>query len=115
MHYKKSRMKNSMTDQKQITKLLQPLFANYDETINPADEKSLDGFDFHRCDDEILFEWWNESKELWLGQHDDDILRWTNGKYCLGNASNVSYSEKYEFSTLIALFENAFEEWGFLQ
>lgn len=72
----------------------------------------LDGFDFHRCDDEILFEWWEDSKELWLGQRDNDVLRWTNDKYCLGDASNVSYSEEYEFSTLVELLENASGEWG---
>ena len=73
----------------------------------------LDSFDFHSCDDEILYDWWESNKELWLGQRDCDILRWANGKFCLGDASDVSYSEEYEFSSLIELLEKAFEEWCF--
>jgi hypothetical protein len=59
---------------------------------------------FHSCDDSILFEWWDH-KEIWLGQRDFNTLRWANGKFCLGDASNVSFSEKYEFATLIELIE----------
>jgi hypothetical protein len=59
---------------------------------------------FHSCADSILFEWWDD-KELWLGQRDFNTLRWANGKFCLGDASNVSFSEKYEFATLIELIE----------
>ena len=71
----------------------------------------LDSFDFHSCDDEIIFEWWESDKVLWLGQRDCNILRWCSGKFCLGDASNVSYSEEYEFSTLTELIEKAFKEW----
>ena len=73
----------------------------------------LDSFDFHCCNDQILYEWWESNKELWLGQRDCDILRWANGKFCLGDAGGVSYSEKYEFSSLIELLEKAFKEWCF--
>jgi hypothetical protein len=59
---------------------------------------------FHSCDDVILFEWWDD-KEIWLGQRDFYTLRWANSKFCLGDASNVSFSEKYEFATLIELIE----------
>ena len=64
----------------------------------------LNGFSFHCCDDEILFEWWDD-KELWLGESDDDILRWVSGKYCLGDASEVSYSDQFEYLTLYELIE----------
>ena len=70
----------------------------------------LDGFDFHRCDDEIVFEW-RSNGELWLGQRNMDILRWTNGKFMLGDASNISYGIDYEFPTLIELLEAAFADW----
>ena len=71
----------------------------------------LDGFTFHACGDQNLFEWWSENEELWLGRRDNDVLRWKNNRFCLGNASTVSYSEEYEFSTLCALLEKSFEKW----
>lgn len=73
----------------------------------------FDGFSLHRCDDEILFEWWEDVRELWLGQRDCDVLRWADGKFCLGDASNVSYGEEYEFPILVGLLEAAYKDWGF--
>lgn len=73
----------------------------------------LMGFSLHRCDDEILFEWWEDDRELWLGQRDCDVLRWADGKFCLSDASNISYGEEYEFPTLVDLLEAAFKGWGF--
>ena len=72
----------------------------------------LDGLAFYRCDDEILYEWWDSDKALWLGSKDDDVFRWSNDKFCLGDASNVSFGEEYEFSTLVELLEKVFEESG---
>ena len=74
----------------------------------------FDGFSLHRCDDEILFEWWESDRELWLGQRDCDVLRWADGKFCLGDASNTSYGEEYEFPTLVDLLEVAYKDWGFM-
>ena len=71
----------------------------------------LDGFTFHGCDDKNLFEWWNDKKELWLGCRDNDVLRWKDKQFCLGDASTVSYSEKYVFSSLKELLEKSFEKW----
>ena len=59
---------------------------------------------FHSCDDLILFEWWHD-KQLWLGQRDFYTIRWANGKFCMGDASNVSFSNEEEFETLIELIE----------
>lgn len=70
----------------------------------------FDGFSLHRCDDEILFEWWEDDRELWLGQRDCDVLRWADDKFCLGDASNISYGEEYEFPTLVDLLETAFKD-----
>jgi hypothetical protein len=64
----------------------------------------LDGFDFHRCGDEILFKWW-EDKELWLGSRDDNVLRWKNNGFYL--------EETGGFITLMELLEFAFGEWYF--
>lgn len=64
---------------------------------------------FHPCNDELLFEWWDE-KELWIGQRDFNTLRWANGKFCLGNASSISYSEKDEYDTLTQLIEGCIKE-----
>src|SRR5262249_18508301 len=54
----------------------------------------LNSLDIHRCDDLILFEWWNQ-QELWLGQRDFYTLRWSSSKkrFCIGDAGNVSFSE----------------------
>lgn len=72
----------------------------------------LDSSDFHSCDDKIIFEWWS-NKELWLGQRDSDTIRWKENKFCLGDASNVSYGKEYEFDFLSDLLEKALKEWGY--
>jgi len=133
-----------MTDQKQIKKLLEPLFYLFNKTLLPANEASflnfqqqalkrnipetvveqltdfyqvtngvpsLDCFTFHGCGDKNLYEWWDERKEIWLGRRDDDILRWKNNQFCLGDMSTVSYSDEYSFSTLSELLEKSFEKW----
>ena len=64
---------------------------------------------FNPCNDEILFEWWDD-KELFIGQRDFNTLRWANGKFCLGDASSISYSEKYEYDTLIELIRGCIKE-----
>jgi len=64
---------------------------------------------FHSCNDDILFEWWSE-KELWIGQRDFNTLRWTNGKFCLGDASSISYSKKNEYQTLVELIKGCITE-----
>ena len=64
---------------------------------------------FHHCDDLTIFEWWGD-KELWLGQRDFNTLRWTNGKFCLGEASTISFSDEYQFDTLIELIEGCIKD-----
>ena len=60
----------------------------------------LDSLDIHRCDDIIIFEWWDE-RELWLGQRDFYTLRWSWSKdrFCIGDAGNVSFSPNDEYHT----------------
>ena len=65
---------------------------------------------FHCCTDEIIFEFWDDERELWLGQRDYNMLRWANGKFCLGDASNASFGEEYEAETLIQLIEICIKE-----
>ena len=64
---------------------------------------------FHHCYDPIIFEWW-EDRELWLGQKDFYTLRWTSEKFCLGDAGNISFSDEYEFDTLIELIEGCIKD-----
>ncbi|MDR0576434.1 MAG: hypothetical protein LBI87_02580 [Candidatus Accumulibacter sp.] len=71
----------------------------------------LDGFEFHECGDDILYEWWDDERSLWLGSRDDDVLRWSDGKFRLGDAGNIRFDENHEFGTLTELLEFAFGEW----
>jgi len=64
---------------------------------------------FHSCDDEIIFEWWNEGV-LWLGQRDFNTLRWVNEKFCLGDAGDYSYAKKNEYETLKGLVIGCIKE-----
>lgn len=64
---------------------------------------------FHHCDDLAIFEWWDD-KELWLGQRDFYTLRWANDKFCLGDAGSISFSNDYEFDTLIELIEGCIKD-----
>jgi hypothetical protein len=60
----------------------------------------LNSLDIHRCADPVLFEWWDQ-QELWLGQRDFSTLRWSSkeGKFCIGDAGNVSFSKSDEYRT----------------
>ncbi len=64
---------------------------------------------FHSCTDDMIFEWW-EDGELWIGQRDFNTLRWTNGKFCLGDAGNVSFSKENEHHSLIDLIKGCIKE-----
>ncbi|GAB3636952.1 hypothetical protein GCM10027422_25420 [Hymenobacter arcticus] len=57
---------------------------------------------FFSCDDVLIFEWWPQ-KELWLSLGHMDVIRWSAGKFCVGDASNVSYSAADEYATLLDL------------
>lgn len=70
----------------------------------------LDSFDFHSCDDPVLFEWWDDG-DLWLAQRDFYTIRWSHGKFCLGDASNISFGDQDEFDSLTDLLEAAFAKW----
>ena len=60
----------------------------------------LDSLAIHRCEDLILFEWWDQD-ELWLGQRDFYTLRWSRSidRFCVGDAGNVSFSTSDEYRT----------------
>ena len=70
----------------------------------------IDGFDFHSCDDNSVFEWWSD-KELWLAQRDCYTLRWVDSKFCLGDASNISLAPEAEFDSLVDLLSYALTLW----
>jgi hypothetical protein len=70
---------------------------------------SLD-FNIFPCDEEVIFEWWDE-KKLWLGQKDEHTLQWCKNKFCLGDACQVSLSPKYEYPSLVDLIEESLRKW----
>lgn len=115
---------NSYYPIKPATKEQIDLFTNRatENKVEPSVIKQLadfysvaDSFDyeiiigFHSCDDLIIFEWWND-QELWLGQRDFNTLRWADGKFCLGDASNICFSDEYRFDTLIELIERCIKD-----
>ena len=69
----------------------------------------LDGLTIYNCDDETIFEWWDSNNVLWIGGHDDDVFRWANNKFCIGDASDISYDKENEFQTFIELLTKDFE------
>ena len=64
-------------------------------------------FGYVMCDDEIIFEWWQDSKELWLGNLHMDTFRYSaeRKRYGIGDASHFSYGDEYEFDTLEGMIE----------
>ncbi len=59
---------------------------------------------FFECTDLTIYEWW-EDGDLWLGQRDFNTLRWSKGKFSLGDAGSASFDETCEADTLIGLIE----------
>ncbi len=61
----------------------------------------LDSLDVHRCADVILFEWWDDARELWLAQRDYHVLRWSwaRDRFCVGDAGTISCSADDEYRT----------------
>ena len=58
---------------------------------------------YFECDDDTIFRWLDDGRDcLWLGQKDMDTFRYivSTNKYTIGDASNASYGDKYEFGTL---------------
>jgi hypothetical protein len=110
------------------------LFDEYGKTPTPATGKSLNAFikraserevpeevvaelssfysfannvplGVHPCDDLVIFEWWDDDHQLWLGQRDFYTLRWADGRYCVGDAGDVSLSPADEFGTFAEAIE----------
>jgi hypothetical protein len=58
-----------------------------------------------------LFEW-SDERQLWLGTRDDDVMRWAEGRFCLGDANKVRYTSAHEFVTLYDLIASTLTEYG---
>lgn len=87
-----------------------PVIEQLCDLYSVADEFMYDVImGFHPCTDDVLFEWWNHG-ELWMGQRDFNTLRWADGKFCLGDAGDISYSKADEFETLIGLIEGCIRQ-----
>ena len=58
-------------------------------------------FNYFTCDDPDIFEWYEDGC-LWLGQRDLWTFRClvSKHKYAIGDASNDSFGEDYEFDTI---------------
>lgn len=56
----------------------------------------LDSLGVHRCDDMILFEWW-QYRVLWLGGRDDTVLSWVaeTNRFCIGSPGTYSDDAVY--------------------
>lgn len=67
----------------------------------------LNSLSIYRCDDLIIFEWWDQQRDLWLGQCDFYILRWSQAKnrFCFGSVDNISFSPSDEYLTFTAAVE----------
>jgi hypothetical protein len=58
----------------------------------------LDSLSIFSCSDPTIYEWW-EHGELWLGGRDYHVLRWTKGRYCIGDAGTINFSPDDEYHT----------------
>jgi len=62
----------------------------------------VDSLELYACDDIIIFEWWKD-KVLWFGSRDYYTFTYFNSKFCVGDASNISFSKEYEFDDLFSM------------
>ena len=68
------------------------------------------------CDDESIFYWFDDEHDcLRLGQKDMDTFRCiiSTHKFTIGDASNVSYGEEYEFDTLYDMLKGYCDDLGY--
>jgi len=65
-------------------------------------------FNYFKCDDCSIFEWYDESKELWLGQRDLWVFRYVESlnKFTIGDASNSSFGKEYEFDSIMEMLDS---------
>lgn len=65
-------------------------------------------FNYYKCDDSAIFEWYKDDGCLWLGQKDLWTFRCLvdKRKYSIGDASNDSFGPKYEFDTIDDMLES---------
>lgn len=70
----------------------------------------LDSVVIHGTDDETLYDLWDDN-ELWIGQRDMDMIRWSNGAFHMGHAGDLNYGEEYIFKTLYEALKKGFQEW----
>lgn len=64
-------------------------------------------FDYFRCDEESLFEWWDEDQKcIWFGCVDDDsfIYDANTHKYAIGEAGSNSFGEYDTFMEMLEAY-----------
>ena len=67
--------------------------------------------DIHKCDSPMIYEFWEDQKQLWIGQKDMDMVSWKDGKFHLGSAGVLNYGKEYEFENFKDLLKKAFKDW----
>lgn len=67
--------------------------------------------DIHKPDDPIIFEFWKQNKQLWVGQKDMDMISWKDGNFHLGSAGHLNYGKDYIFGNLLDLLKKGFKDW----
>jgi hypothetical protein len=69
----------------------------------------LNALDIHSIDDIILYENW-DLKEIWFGQKEEYVIRWTNGKFHIGDIGDISLFG-YSFDSVVELLRIGFHCW----
>jgi hypothetical protein len=65
-------------------------------------------FNYFLCDDERIFEWYQEQNCIWLGQRDLWTFRCLVDKhrYAIGDAMNESFGDNYEFDSVYEMLDS---------
>ena len=65
-------------------------------------------FSYFSCDEEDIFEFYDDEKWLRLGHKDFWVFRYVeeSKKFTIGDASNLSFGEEYEFDSIMEMLES---------
>jgi hypothetical protein len=76
-----------------------------------CDGNGADCFQFHAANDPVIFEWWQDDRQLWLGQRDMDLYRLAGNKFCIGSVGRDSLGNDYEFENMSGLLTKIINEY----
>jgi hypothetical protein len=127
-------------NKKSILKLIKPVFDIYHDEIAPAPIEKINELEkefkiygvpenvttqileFYSItngtprgiapiEEHVLFEFWEDEKELWLGQVDMDCIKWYNNEFHLGSASDINYGDEYTAPDIYGILSIGFLDW----